>query len=133
MIHDYIETDIYEPIPEKPGLLRYVGQRTLKEVFQELEQRLKADGLLQEVEYFGICVTVRYSDEWRDGNGEGYLFPAFRWIACYAVTGSSEGHYVHIDAIMPDGERMSLGGGKTFMGWEAACKLANACAYHLGA
>lgn len=27
---------------------------------------------------------------------------SYRWIACYAVTGGSEGWYTHIDAIMPD-------------------------------
>lgn len=131
-MQDYIETDVYLPVEGKPGLLRYSHQRPLKEVFEELEARLKQDGLLPD-EYFGICVLLRYSDEWQEDNGAGYLFPAWRFLACFPVTGGSEGHYIHVDAILPEGERVSLFTGKTFAGWEAACKTANACAYHLGA
>lgn len=39
-----IETQIWEEIPEKKGYVRYVGQRKLVEVFNELEAYLKKEG-----------------------------------------------------------------------------------------
>ncbi len=75
-------------------------------------------------------------DEGRFTNGmsnPGELWPErYRWIACYAVTGNSEGHYIHID-VMLDGVGMDnrhtahmVGLCKTFQGWEHACQIANA-------
>lgn len=29
-----IETEIWEPVPDKPGRIQYVGQRKVSEVFQ---------------------------------------------------------------------------------------------------
>ena len=46
-----IETQIWEEIPEKKGYVRYVGQRKLVEVFNELEAYLKKEGICPE-EYF---------------------------------------------------------------------------------
>ena len=40
-----IETQIWEEIPEKKGYVRYVGQRKLVEVFNELEAYLKKEGI----------------------------------------------------------------------------------------
>ena len=36
-----IETEIWEPAPEKPGHVRYVGQRKAVDVFAELKRELQ--------------------------------------------------------------------------------------------
>jgi hypothetical protein len=33
--------------------------------------------------------------------GDGLVPHNFRWIACWAVTGGNEGHYVHVDFMVP--------------------------------
>lgn len=63
-------------------------------------------------------------------------FPQGRWLACYAVTGSNEGHYIHVDAIVDHGNDrhvVSIFQGKTFGGREAAYRIAAKCADLLGA
>jgi len=42
-----IEFDIWEPVPDKPYMVRYVEGREAKVVFTELDQRLKDTGFLQ--------------------------------------------------------------------------------------
>jgi hypothetical protein len=64
------------------------------------------------------------------------LWPArWSWLAVYAVTGTSEGHYVHIDLIGCPGdnqvEHMAMV--KTFSGWEKASLIAQAAGRLLGA
>ncbi len=70
------------------------------------------------------------------------LWPeGYRWISCYAVTGGSEGHYVHIDlifniehtAIGPIRTPLGMFLAKTFQGMEHAQKIATRCATLLGA
>src|ERR1019366_3552214 len=66
---------------------------------------------------------------WMRVDGKESLWPArWSWLAVYAVTGASEGHYVHIDLIGCPGdnqvEHMALV--KTFSGWEKASLIAPA-------
>ena len=61
------------------------------------------------------------------------LLEGYRWIACYAVTGGSEGHYIHVDLIHGyghdwTGKALHLITGKTFLGLAHAQKIANRCA-----
>src|SRR5262249_3603265 len=46
-------------------------------------------------------------DPWRDNPAWQDLWQykgaRYRWIACFAVTGTSEGHYIHVDLIGTDG------------------------------
>ncbi|SMB96849.1 hypothetical protein SAMN00808754_1687 [Thermanaeromonas toyohensis ToBE] len=125
-----IEIYKYEPDPENPPYLRYLGNRTVGEVYRELVERLEADGLLPE-EYFDVVyespVRPRLDAE----------FPRYLVLACYPVTGRSEGHYVHVDAFV-EGDSgvirpVPVFLGKTFRGFEFAAAAANACARHLGA
>lgn len=55
--------------------------------------------------------------------------PVYRWCAVYAVTGGSEGHYIHVDLLVDTNkkelERIPLALGKTFEGLDAAYR---ACA-----
>jgi hypothetical protein len=119
-----IEIAVYEP-DEKPGYLRYVGNRTIQQIFDELEERLKAENCYPD-EYFDISFTNKE----RSAEQE---FPLYRWIACFPVPGSNEGHYIHVEVISPEGEREIIFLGKTFQGFEFAAKVAMACAKHLGA
>ena len=73
---------------------------------------------------------------WMRVDGKESLWPArWSWLAVYAVTGASEGHYVHIDLIGCPGdnqvEHMALV--KTFSGWEKASLIAQAAGRLLGA
>lgn len=63
----------------------------------------------------------------------------WRWISCYVVTGSCEGHYVHIEvrrrlfSKTDEEETHLLSSVKTFMGRKRAYKIALRCAELLGA
>jgi len=127
-----VEIEVYEPNPEKPGCLRHVRNRTIQEIYDELVKRLKKDRLYPD-EYFEI-VGCSCCSSW--GERE---FPRFRTIACYPVTGASEGHYIHVDALVFREDIRSrllecvpIFLGKTFQGFEFAAQVAAACAKHLG-
>lgn len=55
-----IKLERWEPMPEDPRRMRYAGQRTAQEVFEELRQRLENIGYLPD-EYFNLEV------DWRNG------------------------------------------------------------------
>lgn len=118
---DPIEIEVYEPVPDQPGYLCRVRNRTIGEVWQDLKDRLEEDGLLPE-EYMGIAASANGASQ----------FPRYRFLACYPVTGGSEGHYVHVD-VLKDGKHIPVFLGKTFKGMDFACTVAAACARHLGA
>ena len=87
----------------------------------------EARELLEECDYASLsCVYGRVGNGPSDPHAE---VPRVRQIACYAVTGGSEGHYVHVDLHTVDGETVSLMVAKTFMGmdhaWKVAIKLAD--------
>jgi len=118
-VQEPIDIEVWEPNPEKPGYLRFVRMKTVQEVFDELEARLKTDKLLPD-EYFTIspeydrCPEMETPKDW--------------WrIACFAVKGVNEGHYVHIGIIRAGGEYRDLFLGKTFQGLDYALKVAGAC------
>lgn len=72
-----------------------------------------------------------------------YVPEKYRWIACYPVTGGSEGHYIHIDFLCEDMDAHGRGTGKwktvrlalgkTFRGMDHAAAIALRCAKLLGA
>lgn len=99
--------------------------RQLADIHKELRAAL--GGLIDE--YFDIDPEVRRNGfcgllQWPDN---------IHWIACYAVTGGSEGHYIHIDLIDRDGNRTLTFLGKTFQGMQHARCIADRCADELGA
>jgi hypothetical protein len=57
------------------------------------------DGLLyDQMEYVALGYDFKYSTSRWPGNTP---LPRFRQLAIYAVEGSNEGHYVHVDLIIP--------------------------------
>ena len=129
-----IEIQKHEPHPEKKGYLIHTGNISIKEVYKQLKERLEKEDLLPE-EYFSISCDHHYK--------ENATFPNdYKWIACYAVTGSSEGYYTHIDVLVPREVPGQIGMilesrllylGKTFQGFDFAARVAAACSKHLGA
>lgn len=90
-----IETEIWVPIEEKKGYVRYVGQRKAKEVFDELQNTLKEMNLYPD-EYFLLANEFQF---------DGALFPKMSGLYCYAQWGSSEGIYLEVDILTSDEEK----------------------------
>ena len=80
-----IDLEIWEPNPEDPRYLRYVGQPVAEDVFRELENRLKESGFLPD-EYFLMSM------DWENGK----KIPKGAEIFCTADYGGSEGVYVDV-------------------------------------
>jgi hypothetical protein len=79
---------LWEQHPDKPeGYLRRARIKTVAEVFAEIVAVTGELGPGHD-EYFSVTSGPRGDMPWPDGR-----------IACYAVTGGSEGHYVHVDVI----------------------------------
>lgn len=111
-----IETEIWEPNPDKSGYLRLVRHKTFKEVFEETKQFLIERDIWDNLDYFNLQ---------NDKECESNPFPAWRMICCYAVVGSSEGYYVHVDIIDIDGKRIPLFIGKILSSMEYALYISN--------
>ena len=62
-----IEIDKYEPIPDKPGRCRAVGQASKQEIFDQLKDHLEYVGMLPD-EYFIISTQQPeiIPENWRD-------------------------------------------------------------------
>lgn len=79
-----IEIDKYEPIPDKPGRCRAVGQASKQEIFDQLKDHLEYVGMLPD-EYFIISTQQPeiIPENWRD-------------FTCNVSYGGSEGIYLDI-------------------------------------
>ena len=96
---------------------------TVADVFRLLRDVLQQEDLIDE--YFDLCIET---DQTYFSLVEDYC-----WIACYAVTGGSEGHYIHVDLVQGydcdyKGTSLHLVTGKTFLGLGHAMKIASRCA-----
>lgn len=87
-----IETEIWEPVKEKAGRVRYVGPKKAVAVFKEMKRILKEEGLLPQ-EYFLINSCL---------NNEGINFPKADDIICYTRWGGNEGIYFDVDIVTRD-------------------------------
>lgn len=168
---------------QETGNVKRERMRTLREVYAELYEAL--DVLVCDKcgherrrddrhDYCGKCRQPGCDGEYEslideyfsgpdiaaDGGcvGSGLVPHDYRWIACYAVTGGNEGHYVHVEFRVPveqvkvsTGEdfgtaklvtplrcenlwrpvRLALG--KTFRGMDHAAEIAKRCSKLLGA
>ena len=152
-----IEVDIWTPIteeedPEKAGqgLLKFRGTRPIRPIIEELNARLKADDLATDEYGFTPSAEVKYctcENNVASGRAHDHAWPspfadaegwAARWIACYAVTGGSEGWYIHIDVIQQNrgdvpNRAIRIALAKHFGGMAEAYAIAARAAMHLGA
>ena len=127
------------PARPMPRSLKCVwdGRRTLRYVFRLLRRILDHQGLCEEYfspsfESYGLSGNEPWAEIWNHNNQH------YRWLACYPVTGSNEGHYIHVELIgfVGFGEgaaRLPLFTGKTFKGMESATRAATLLAHLLGA
>jgi len=113
-----VEVDEWIPSPEKDGTLTRKRWRTLKDVAMDLNAGLKTVGI--DMDDHGMY-------PWSINGADTDTIPPHKWIACFAVTGGSEGHYIHVEALLGE-HRMPLFLGKTFQGMDHALAIASACA-----
>jgi len=109
------------------------GTLTLRRLYRVLRRMLDHLGLCEE--YFSTASALDYEHVGRlDATWDELVHGTLhaRWIACYAVTGTSEGHYVHVE-VLAEGGRHALFLGKTFQGQQSACCAASLLAMLLGA
>lgn len=113
--------------------LRLRDAHTVTQVFRRLRRVLEREGLIDE--YFSLATPPAY----RNVRLSAFMRQnRYTWFACYAVTGGSEGHYIHVDiATQYDVDNsckvFHLITGKTFLGMEHALKIAARCSQLLGA
>lgn len=132
----------WRPDPERPGFQIRGTRLASKQVFARLQKALRTlpvpdevaqwlDGSTTARSVLDLCDYFSFGPCGADGDGP---LPEFDWIACYAMTGGSEGHYVHVD-LLGNGDNdvavYRLAVGKTFGGWEVAWFVAQLCAYLL--
>lgn len=86
-----VETDVWVP-DEKPGYLRYVGQRKMEDVFQDLNAYLTQRDMLPDEYFLPNSLTEK-----------GSLFPKDARIIAYADYGGNEGVYLDVDLITEKG------------------------------
>jgi len=128
-----IHLEIWRKIHDEDGTYTGTVQRDrgrlMKDIFADLIEELKKyDGLWDEMDYFSLERELAEM-EWPSD---------IRWIACYAVTGGSEGHYIHLSWIRQPShsqynQEQFFVIGKTFFGMDKAQEIANLCAKLLGA
>ena len=99
--HKIIETEIWEPIPEKPYMVRFVKARTAYEVFKELEEVMKANDMMPD-EYF--LLSSRFDEK--------SVMPRDVSIIAYAQWGGNEGVYLEVEMIS-ENEKQHFATGKT--------------------
>lgn len=115
--------------------------RLLSRVLEFPSRRGEDSPLLEE--YFSCQWGTSYQELTGDDTWESlwrFKGRKFRWVAAFAVTGGSEGHYVHVELVAwerggADAKRTTLPLflGKTFQGYESACKAAALLGALLGA
>jgi len=108
--------------------------RQLRQILQPELEAITDNG----IDYFELSVEAKYTNPARLDQPIG----DYRWIACYAVTGGSEGHYIHVDRIhRAEGDMYGhlpyvhepIFLIKTFGGYAIACTLAAYLGERLGA
>jgi hypothetical protein len=135
--------DTLLPRRPNPRTLKCIwdGTKSFHYVHRLLGRILRKRGLYDSLDYFSP--NSNYSDSIPHDTLWGDLWcfrgKCYRWIACFAVTGASEGHYIHVDLIGTQGPhdaadaRLNLFLGKTLDGMERACEIATLLAHLLGA
>jgi hypothetical protein len=105
-------------------------RRPVKDVLRDLNYLLAKEDLLPE--------EGGFSDHSDWDKEVPAIWPELYRLACFPVRGGSEGHYVHIELIIPTNESgkreaVCISFAKAFQGMEFAGRVAAACARLLGA
>lgn len=116
-----IETTIWRPDPERLGISLVDRVRTVREVYDDLRAAVGEYPKGAE-EYLSLMPQWLDDEPWPQGR-----------IVVFAVNGSSEGDYVHVEVHDREGSRVLLILGKTFDGRDAAWAFARQAADLLGA
>lgn len=90
--------------------------RNIDDIMIDVRKEL-GNELIDKMDYFS---SFRYNER-----GSAGFSPHYHWIACFAVEGGSEGHYIHVEEIDGDGHRHLVILGKTFLGLDVALEIAN--------
>lgn len=113
---------IYKPDPEKDGYVVLDRMWTYEELKRVLVFVLKREGLYDDLDYFDTGIGIKYVPNASEDIPEG-----LNCIVAYAVEGTSEGHYIHVDFHGKDCPGTAFLA-KTFLGWEHALKVSNVLA-----
>lgn len=100
-----------------------LAQRLVKDVHAELRTALEGASLWDTLDYFEISMAMQKRAK--------AVFPSFEWLSCAPVSSAGH-HYVYIGAVFK-GRYNLIFVGRTSKGFQAACEVANRCAYELGA
>lgn len=135
---------------EPTGYVKRKRFRTYREVFRDLHRELDRiecpkcgwSDYREEGVYCKPCPECREETEcFIDEHFSLHLFPRdeadrpikpHKQIVCYAVTGGSEGHWVHVEFEREGEPNECWAIGKTFRGWDHAWEMAKRCAELLG-
>ena len=136
--HNEIPTDIWacslKEDGTETGFIKRRCGRAVGDIANDLVKAYEDDPDYKfEYEYLTLDYRYKY-----DGGSSKDECPEGVGFACYATTGGSEGHLVHIDILVkdPKGGRPALQNLvfiKTFQGMEVAQRMANKAAVLLGA
>ena len=126
---DPIDFGVYESLGDGSACER-VRYKTVEEVRRELIECLNAESDGYECPDDFLKLDDAF-DRWDTFPNPNRL----KHIACYVVTGKRaiEGHYIRIEVVTREDDHFLLYCGSTIWGFEHACRVANACARHLGA
>jgi hypothetical protein len=131
-----IQREVWRVLVAKDGrsLERAVlaESRRVMDVVKDLAQQLRTyePTLMAELDRFGPSVQLQYQKK-------DMVWPTNCTVACFGVTGSSEGYYAEVGVIIPHDngptEYVNIATGKTFSGMAIAQTVAAACAKALEA
>ena len=89
---------LFDEYDVKDGLCINFVRRPLKVIFKEIEAKLDPK-TMEWFDYWGVSYPWSAHKQETDAR-----MPAYRWIAIYHVEGGSEGHWVHVAAIIQENE-----------------------------
>lgn len=109
-----VQTQVWTPNPERPGYLRLERTRTVREVYDDL-RAIVGEYPYGGEEYFSVSPITAGLLPWPEGR-----------IVVFAVNGSSEGDYVHVEVqdVAYAGKRTQLMLAKTLDSRDAAWAFA---------
>lgn len=113
-----IEVEVWVDHPSKEGYLTVERRKSYYEIFNEIVNLVKSEGVFDELDYLHLDSQIRR------GKYKKTEFPKVYKFICYANEGGNEGHYIHVDILTEEG-LIDFVTAKTFLGLEHALNLSN--------